>query len=177
MYIYLSISISICLLKVGSSSRHLLIPAPGRRARGCHLRLRRSGARCARVALGALAPRAAVRRARAGAGGGQRGPLQRRRFRAAHDRVHWVRFLRGGVGRLLRPSSVGRAPAQVWPLQDIVSLQSFIVGVHHAFISPTHLQSLPYCNTITRPLRNIRPSTDPPFVCHTSYNIGDGNIV
>jgi len=28
-------------------------------------------------------------------------------------------------------------------LQDIVSLESFIVGVHHPFIVPPHLQSLP----------------------------------
>jgi len=40
-----------------------------------------------------------------------------------------------------------------------------------------HLQRPPYCNTIARPLRNIRPATDPPFVCHTPYYIGDGNIV
>jgi len=40
-----------------------------------------------------------------------------------------------------------------------------------------HLRSLPYCNTNARPLRNIRPPTDPSFVCHTAYNIGDGNIV
>jgi len=45
------------------------------------------------------------------------------------------------------------------------------------FIAPPHLQRLPYCNTIARPLRNIGPATDPPFVCHTPYNIGDGNIV
>jgi len=38
-----------------------------------------------------------------------------------------------------------------------------------------HLQRLPYCNTIGRPLRNIRPATDPPCSCHTPYNIGDGN--
>jgi len=42
---------------------------------------------------------------------------------------------------------------------------------------PPHLQSLPYSNTIARPLRNIRPSTDPPYACHTPYNIGDENIV
>jgi len=40
-----------------------------------------------------------------------------------------------------------------------------------------HLQRLPYCNTSGRPLRNIRPATDPPCVCHTPYNLGDGNIV
>ena len=44
------------------------------------------------------------------------------------------------------------------------------------YCSP-HLQSLPYCNTIARLLRNIRPPTDPPCVCHTPYNIGHGNIV
>jgi len=40
-----------------------------------------------------------------------------------------------------------------------------------------HLQILRYCNTIARPLRNIRPPTDPSFACHTPYNIGHGNIV
>jgi len=54
-------------------------------------------------------------------------------------------------------------------------------GVNHPFIAPphSHLQSLPYCNTIAivHPFRNIRPRTDPPFVCHTPYNIGDGIIV
>jgi len=40
-----------------------------------------------------------------------------------------------------------------------------------------HLRRLPWCNTIARPLRNIRPDTDPPFVCYTPYNIDDGNIV
>jgi len=44
-------------------------------------------------------------------------------------------------------------------------------------LPPPHLQSLPYCNTIARLLRNIRPPTDPPFVCHTPYNIGGGNVV
>ena len=51
-------------------------------------------------------------------------------------------------------------------------------GSQSFFYSPSpHLQSLPYCNTIARPLRNICPPTDAPFVCHTPYNIGDGNIV
>jgi len=36
----------------------------------------------------------------------------------------------------------------IWPLQDIVALQSFIVGVYHPFIALTRLQRLPYCNTI-----------------------------
>jgi len=34
------------------------------------------------------------------------------------------------------------------PLQDIVSLQSFIVEVNHPFNALPHLQSLPYCNTL-----------------------------
>jgi len=45
-----------------------------------------------------------------------------------------------------------------------------IVGVNHPFIVPLHLQSLPCCNTIARPLRYIyAPPTDPSFyaVHHT----------
>jgi len=72
--------------------------------------------------------------------------------------------------------AVGRAAAAGWPLQDIVLLQSFIVRVNHPF-TPPHLQSLPYYNTIVRPFRNIRPPTDPPFVCHAPYTIGDGTII
>jgi len=62
---------------------------------------------------------------------------------------------------------------------NIVSLQSFIVivGVHHPFIAPLHLQSLPYCNTVARPLRNTRPPHRPLLFCRTPYNIGDGNVV
>jgi len=77
----------------------------------------------------------------------------------------------------LRDGGGAQGKTGAWPLQDIVLLQSFIVGVHHLFVAPPHLQSLPYCNTIARPFRNIRPPTDPPFVCHTPYNIGDGNIM
>ena len=46
-----------------------------------------------------------------------------------------------------------------------LSLQSFSVGVHHPCIAPSHLQSLPYCNAIARPLRNIRPLTGPAVYC------------
>jgi len=52
-----------------------------------------------------------------------------------------------------------------------------LLWVNHPFIAPLHLLSLPDFNTIARPLRSIRPSTDPSFLCHTSYNISDGNIV
>jgi len=44
-------------------------------------------------------------------------------------------------------------------------------------LPPPNLQRLPYCTTIVRPLRNMRPGTDLPFVWHTPYNIDDGNIV
>ena len=41
-----------------------------------------------------------------------------------------------------------------------------------------HQQRLPYCNTISRPLRSIRLATDPPFVCDTPYaNIGDDTLL
>jgi len=53
-----------------------------------------------------------------------------------------------------------------------VSCKSIILSLP----SP-HLQRLSYCNPIVRSLRNIRPVTDPSCVCHTPYNIGDGNIV
>jgi len=52
-----------------------------------------------------------------------------------------------------------------------------IMGVHHPCIAPPHLQSLRYCKTIARLLRNIRPPSDPPCVCHVPYNIGNNNIV
>jgi len=47
-------------------------------------------------------------------------------------------------------------------------------------LPPPLLQNLPYCNTIARPLRTVRPPTDPPpppLECHASYNICDVNIV
>jgi len=45
------------------------------------------------------------------------------------------------------------------------------------YAPPPNLQSLPYCITIARPLRNIHPPTDPSLLRHTPYNISDGNIV
>jgi len=50
-------------------------------------------------------------------------------------------------------------------------------GSQSSLSPPLHLQSLPYCNTIARPLRNIRPPSDSPCICNTTYNIGNGNIV
>jgi len=37
-------------------------------------------------------------------------------------------------------------------------------GSPSSFYCPPHLQSLPFCITIARPLRKIRPPTDPSFV-------------
>jgi len=42
-------------------------------------------------------------------------------------------------------------------------LKAFLWGSILLCPPPPHLQSLPYCNTIARPLRNIRPPTDPPI--------------
>ena len=78
--------------------------------------------------------------------------------------------------------------ACTWPLQDIVLLQSFSVEVCHPLIAPATCKAYLFCNTIARPLRDIRPPTDPPLrdirpltdpplLCHTPYNIGDDNIV
>jgi len=57
------------------------------------------------------------------------------------------------------------------------SIILFLPPPHPVIAPPPSLQNLPHCNTIARPLRDIRPATDSPFLCHTSYNIGDGNIV
>jgi len=44
-------------------------------------------------------------------------------------------------------------------------------------LPPPHMQSLPYCNTIALPSRNMCSPTDPPVLCHPPYTIGNGNIV
>ena len=38
-------------------------------------------------------------------------------------------------------------PSVLYPLQDIVSLESFIVEVNSPFVASPPLQSLPYCDT------------------------------
>ena len=40
-----------------------------------------------------------------------------------------------------------------------------------------HMHCSNDCNTKARLLRNIRPLLGFPFVCHTPYNFGSGNIV
>ena len=46
-----------------------------------------------------------------------------------------------------------------------------------SFYCPLHLHCPHSCNTIARLMSNIQPPPDLPCVCHTPYNIGDGNIV
>jgi len=63
------------------------------------------------------------------------------------------------------------------PFQYIVLLRGFCARNNSPCIAPFNLQSLPYCNTIARPLRKIRPAPPPPFLRQIPYNIDDGNIV
>jgi len=89
--------------------------------------------------------------------------------------IFYNRYLRVRFGARRLP---GGWPVSLFkPLQEIVSLQSCIVESIILLLPPLHLQRLPYCNTIVRPLRNIHPATDSSFLCHTPYNIDDGNIV
>jgi len=62
-----------------------------------------------------------------------------------------------------------------------------ILSYFKAFVNEPIIMLLPppTCNDHTLPLqysiarvpRKIRPSPDPPFVCYTPYNIGNGNIL
>ena len=81
-----------------------------------------------------------------------------------------VRESERGVGftRTLIPS---------WPLQDIVLLLVVCARINRLFILTAHLHCPHYFHTIARLLRNIRRAPDPTFVCHTPYNIGNGNTV
>ena len=86
---------------------------------------------------------------------------------------NWVLFSqsRGCARTALRLWVLSRS------LYNNVLLKRFVVGVYHPFIALPPPASLPYCNTIVRLLRNIPPPTDPPLLCPTPYNIGDGNVV
>jgi len=70
-----------------------------------------------------------------------------------------------------------RERAATWLSQDIRLLLVVRARINRHFILPARLQSLRYCNTIARPLRNIRPAIDPSFSCHAPYNVGHDNIV
>jgi len=64
-----------------------------------------------------------------------------------------------------------------WPSQDIRSLHKFLALVNHPFIAP----SICIAHTIAVLLHDSCAIYDPPpdfsCVCHTPYNIGNGNIV
>jgi len=74
------------------------------------------------------------------------------------DRAQTRSLLYWSLRRLGAPLTLDRVPC--YALHDFVLLQSLIVGVNHPFIAPPIYEAYP-CNTIARPLRNIRPPTDP----------------
>ena len=86
-----------------------------------------------------------------------------------------------------RPAAASRAPGsravgptpRTPPLVLHKILLYFEAFVHESTIlsfPPPHLHCLPWCNSIAL-LRNILRPADPSFVCHTPYNIGNGNVV
>ena len=69
-------------------------------------------------------------------------------------------------------------PPTLSPYKILFHFKALLWRANHPFIAPPHLQSLPYCNTIARPFRNMRAPPPPPLLySHTPYNIDDGNIV
>jgi len=56
-----------------------------------------------------------------------------------------------------------RAPNPTLAFTRCCFTSKLYCGSQSSFHRPPHLQSLPYCNTIARPLHNMRPPTDPPF--------------
>jgi len=102
--------------------------------------------------------------------------LQERSRSHKHTRTH-----ASGAGQRAGTGTLGARPLGLLvgasrPLQDMVSCQGFCARVNYPNIPPrpalpTRLQ---YCWT------TIAQHTTPPppsFECHTSYNIGSGNLV
>ena len=80
----------------------------------------------------------------------------------------------------MHPASLKARPAyseKCWPIQDMISHVFVCARINHPFIYPAHSHYPHYCNTIARLLRHVYPPPDPPFICHTPYNICDDNIV
>jgi len=94
--------------------------------------------------------------------------------RVAGERVLGRRW---NIGRGVAPREPRAAVVRKVGLYMILFYFTALLWESFIRLCPPHLQNLPYCNTIARPLRNVRPPTDPPFVCQAPYNIGDGNIV
>ena len=74
-------------------------------------------------------------------------------------------------------SCLNHPPTPYLGLYKISFTSRLICTNQSSFIAPPRPHCPHYCSPIARLLRNIRPRTDPPFVCHTPYNIGHGNIV
>jgi len=72
---------------------------------------------------------------------------------------------------------LGGCGSQTWPKQDILSLVFVCARINQPFITPAHSHYPHYCITTARLLRHIYTPPDPPFICHTPYNIGNDNIV
>jgi len=73
---------------------------------------------------------------------------------------------------------VNPGSAPVWPLQDIVLLQSFCVRINHLSITPSYtciVRTTAILLHVYCAIYDAHPR--PPFVCHTPYNIGNGNIL
>jgi len=78
-------------------------------------------------------------------------------------------------GRRLVLRRVGRRRLSLYKI--LFHFKALVWESNTLLLPPPHTQSLPYFNSISGLLRNIRPPTDRPCLCHTPYNIGDGNIV
>jgi len=84
---------------------------------------------------------------------------------------------RGDTPNKISPPQHALRTASPWHLQDSVSLRSLCARISHPFILPAHLHCPHDCDTIARLLRNTRPPSDLPCVCHTPYNISNDNIM
>jgi len=74
--------------------------------------------------------------------------------------------------------STGQRRAQaVMALHDIRSLQSFLALDNHSVIAPPPCIARTRLQYDCKIIAQHRTPPDPPFACHTPYNIGDGNVV
>jgi len=111
--------------------------------------------------------------------------LLRLSWRVARSRTFGRGLLgRGSLGYPLRylhvldphPFSITRSPLDLG-LYTIFVYFKTVVHESIVHVSPPPLHCQHNCNTIARPLCNVRSPPNPPFVCHTSYTIGFGNIL
>ena len=81
------------------------------------------------------------------------------------------------VEQFHRTGTRPHAHSRHWPIQDMRLLVCVCARINHPLDAPAHSHYPHYCNTSARLLRNVWHPPDPPFLCHTSYNIGNANIV